>query len=274
MEFKSLNIIKEINECDNDAPLIHCITNPISINDCANAVLAVGAKPIMAEHPKEVAEITRTAKALAVNLGNITDARMESIRISGEVARDMHIHSIIDIAGVACSKLRLEYAQDYIRDIKPSVIKGNLSEIKALMNIKTDAQGVDASENDKVNEQNIVQIAKMLSSYSVMSGAVILASGKTDLIAENDNVYAINNGTEMLGKITGTGCILNVLVASYLSNNSPLSSAIYATALLGVCGEKAYTTKGAGTFHINLMNQLSILRKSDVIDGVKITKIM
>lgn len=93
------------------APLIHCITNPISINDCANVVLALGAKPIMAEHPKEVHEITALAKALAVNLGNITDARAESIFISGGVAKNAQIPCVIDVVGAACSALRMELAQ-------------------------------------------------------------------------------------------------------------------------------------------------------------------
>ena len=114
------------------APLIHCITNPISINDCANVVLALGAKPIMAEHPKEVHEITALAKALAVNLGNITDARAESIFISGGVAKNAQIPCVIDVVGVACSALRMELAQRFIRECAPCVIKGNLSEIKAL----------------------------------------------------------------------------------------------------------------------------------------------
>ena len=97
------------------APLIHCITNPISINDCANVVLALGAKPIMAEHPKEVHEITALAKALAVNLGNITDARAESIFISGGVAKNAQIPCVIDVVGAACSALRMELAQRFIR---------------------------------------------------------------------------------------------------------------------------------------------------------------
>ena len=87
-------------------PLIHCITNPISINQCANAILAVGGRPIMAEHPMEVAEITRTAKALMLNLGNITDARMESIRISAKTATENGIPILLDAVGVTCSQLR------------------------------------------------------------------------------------------------------------------------------------------------------------------------
>lgn len=142
------------------APLIHCITNPISINDCANVVLALGAKPIMAEHPKEVHEITALAKALAVNLGNITDARAESIFISGGVAKNAQIPCVIDVVGVACSALRMELAQRFIRECAPCVIKGNLSEIKALAGVDNAAQGIDVGQKDSVNGKDTQKLQK------------------------------------------------------------------------------------------------------------------
>ena len=110
-------------------PLIHCITNPISINGCANVILSVGAKPIMAEHPKEVYEITDTAGALMLNLGNITDVRMESMLISLKRAKERGIPIILDVVGIACSDFRRKYALDLINTSMPSVIKGNYSEI-------------------------------------------------------------------------------------------------------------------------------------------------
>ena len=106
-----LKIRKDVRE---KGPLIHCITNPISINDCANIVLASGAKPIMAEHPAEVAEITAVSAALAVNLGNITDIRMQSMCIAGETAQKMHLPVILDLVGVGCSQLRYDYAKMFI----------------------------------------------------------------------------------------------------------------------------------------------------------------
>ena len=116
---------------DSQSPLIHCITSPIAINDCANAVLALGAKPIMAEHPLEVENITLMSKSLAVSLANITDARAESIMISGKAACKAGISSVIDLVGVTCSKMRADLAKKYITQCRPAVIKGNVSEIKA-----------------------------------------------------------------------------------------------------------------------------------------------
>ena len=113
-------------------PLIHCITNPISINQCANGILAIGARPMMAEHPREAAEITRTAGALMLNLGNITDARMESMLICAKTANEAGIPILPDAVGISCSTLRREYVTDLLNTATPTVIKGNYSEIQAM----------------------------------------------------------------------------------------------------------------------------------------------
>ena len=124
--------------------LIHCITNPISINQCANAILAVGGRPIMAEHPREVSEITATAGALMLNLGNITDVRMEAMRLSARTAAEHGTPILLDAVGVACSKLRRDYACGLMEGVTPAVIKGNYSEINALYQESYRASGVDA----------------------------------------------------------------------------------------------------------------------------------
>ena len=130
-----------------DSPLIHCITNHISIHDCANALLALGASPIMAEHPGEVAEITATSQALMVNLGNISDSRMEAIAAAGETARTHHIPCMIDLVGVGCSKLRRSFAHGFLLRAHPAVIKGNESEIRAICGVEHHARGIDNGEH-------------------------------------------------------------------------------------------------------------------------------
>lgn len=130
-----------------DSPLIHCITNHISIHDCANALLALGASPIMAEHPGEVAEITATSQALMVNLGNISDSRMEAIAAAGETARTHHIPCMIDLVGVGCSQLRRSFAHGFLLRAHPAVIKGNESEIRAICGVEHHARGIDNGEH-------------------------------------------------------------------------------------------------------------------------------
>ena len=250
-------------------PLIHCITNLISINDCANAVLAVGAKPIMAEHPRETAGITEISSALAVNLGNITDARMESILISGRTAARMNIPHIIDAVGVTCSPLRLELAREYIRETTPWIIKGNISEIKKLCGIRENARGIDAGEADAVSPGNISGYAALLQDYACKTGAVILASGKIDLICSPDRTVAVQNGTPMLSRITGTGCMLNVITGAYLAGKDAFSAAVLGCVVLGVAGELAETTAGTGSFHVALLDRLYSIADETIREKIK-----
>ena len=120
MRQRILQLRKRIKE---EKPLIHCITNPISIHDCANVVLAVGARPIMAEHPAEVTGITASAGALMLNLGNITDARIESMKRSMRTAMENKIPVLLDLVGVACSDLRLDLARELLRIGHPAARK-------------------------------------------------------------------------------------------------------------------------------------------------------
>lgn len=245
-----------------ESPLIHCITNPISINDCANAVLALGAKPIMAEHPREVEGITKAAGALAVNLGNITDARAESIYLSGKAAQDIGICSVIDVVGITCSEFRMEIAKKYIRECAPSVIKGNLSEIKAVAGVEFDSIGIDVSLKDAVTKENLSALndaALLVKNYARSVGAVVTASGAVDIISDGEDIFLIENGVPELAKVTGTGCMLNVITGTYLSVAEPVTAAVLAAVTLGVCGELADKSKGMGTYRVSLIDMLSTL---------------
>ena len=282
-----LNIVKVeniINSIRSNAPLIHCITNPISINDCANAVLAVGAKPIMAEHPKEVAKITSMASVLAVNLGNITDARINSIMISGKTSLENNIPSVIDAVGVTCSDIRLELAKEYINVCRPAVIKGNISEIKVLNGLSSDAAGIDVSDKDTFSSDNEVKMkytGELVKKLAKKTNSVVVATGVVDTISDGCEVYYIQNGCEMMSSITGTGCMLNVLIASYISagkytDTKILDNAICATALLGIAGERArdYPLKynaGLGTFHVRLLDEISLINAKTLCENAMIS---
>ena len=240
-------------------PLIHCITNPISINQCANAILAVGARPIMAEHPGEVAEITKTAKALMLNLGNITDIRMESITISAITAKSNNIPVIIDVVGIACSELRRNFACELIQKAAPTIIKGNYSEINALHNLAYKSSGVDAEVS-----LGIDTVSKSAVELAIKNNAIILVSGKTDIVTDGKQIVYIKNGSPQLTTVTGTGCMLGALCACYLSASQDISAVVTACAVLGICGELSETEKGSGSFMMNLMDQISILRDDDI----------
>ena len=252
-------------------PLIHCITNHISISDCANAVLAVYARPIMAEHPAEAAEITATAAALAVNLGNISDSRMEAMRVSGEAAGRRGIPCAMDLVGVGCSRLRLDFARRFIADFHPAVIKGNLSECKALAGVKNSAKGIDAGDADRVTESTLAENAELLRRLAAETGAVVAATGALDLVAGGNDVYVIENGCELLSRITGTGCMLNALTASFIAFGDILSGTLLAVCYLGVCGELAYTEKGPGSFKVALLDQLHTVSDAELTKRIRCT---
>ncbi|MBP2649315.1 MAG: Hydroxyethylthiazole kinase [Firmicutes bacterium] len=235
-------------------PLIHCITNPISINDCANVVLAVGAKPIMAEHPAEVSEITALSQVLAVNIGNITDVRMQSMLISGKIADKKGLPSIIDLVGVGCSTLRLAFAKKFISKCHPSVIKGNMSELKAICGCEGKAKGIDVGEHDAVTNNNLHDSISMLNSLAVKTGAVVVATGVTDIITDGTTIYLVENGCQMLPLITGTGCMLNALVASFISTENIIGGTVLAVAVMGISGELSQRVKGTGSFRTELLD--------------------
>lgn len=235
-------------------PLIHCITNPISIHQCANGILSVGARPMMAEHPREVSEITSTAQALLLNLGSITDVRMESMLISAETARELDIPVVIDMVGISCSSLRREFAMTLLETARPAVIKGNYSEIRALYDCTYRSSGVDAE-----NTLDPSYVSRTAASLSKQYGAVILASGKTDIVTDGRTLVHVSNGSPQLAAVTGTGCMLGALCGCYLAVDRTIDAAVCACVVLGISGETARTDKGSGTFMVNLMDSLSAL---------------
>ena len=259
------------NEVRQSAPLIHCITNPISINDCANIVLAVGARPIMAEHPREVAEITAMASALALNLGNITDVRMESMRIAAQQARACGLPVILDLVGVGCSRLRRDYAKNLIQECRPTVLKGNVSELRSICDLPSHAEGIDAGERDRISQENRSWYEEQLGNYARKHSAVVLATGACDFIADGNQSWLIANGNQRLTQITGTGCMLNVLVAAFLSAGDIVGAVMLGTLLLGVSGEKASDVRGPGSFRAALLDEVctvsdeQLLRSGNVI---------
>ncbi|ACA54005.1 putative hydroxyethylthiazole kinase [Clostridium botulinum A3 str. Loch Maree] len=251
-------------------PLIHYITNPISINDCANMILAVGAKPIMAEHPLEVSEITSISESLGINLGNITDNKMKSMLISGKTSYEKKIPQVIDLVGVGCSKLRLDYAKKFISECHPNVIKGNMSEIKAIYGIKSSAKGIDVGECDIITEQNFDENIEMIKRLSMETDSVVAATGVVDIISNGTYTYIISNGCEMLSMITGTGSMLTGIIASYISSGNILEGTALAIAIMGICGELSQNVKGTGSFRNELIDNMFSISDDIIIKKIRI----
>lgn len=269
-----------------EAPLIHCITNPISINDCANILLAIGARPIMAEHPDEVAEITAIAKGLALNLGNITDARMASMKISAGAAKDKGIPFVLDLVGLSCSRLRQKYAKELLQIAVPDIIKGNISELRTLLGLPTTpGMGVEAGQKEMVTRENALEYARIFQKQAREYHTILLATGPIDLVVSSDEAYIIANGSNALASITGTGCMNNVLAGACLAGVHGISSqatnntiaAILSCLLLGIAGENIqdiYLNQGPGSFHYSLMDSISKLTPQTIAKQCNITKLI
>lgn len=269
-----------------EAPLIHCITNPISINDCANILLAIGARPIMAEHPDEVAEITAIAKGLALNLGNITDARMASMKISAGTAKDKGIPFVLDLVGLSCSQLRQKYAKELLQIAVPDIIKGNISELRTLLGLPTTpGMGVEAGQKEMVTSENALEYARIFQKQAREYHTILLATGPIDLVVSSEEAYIIANGSNALASITGTGCMNNVLAGACLAGVHGISSqatnntlaAILSCLLLGIAGENIqdiYLNQGPGSFHYSLMDSISKLTPHTITQQCRITKLI
>lgn len=269
-----------------EAPLIHCITNPISINDCANILLAIGARPIMAEHPDEVAEITAIAKGLALNLGNITDARMASMKISAGTAKDKGIPFVLDLVGLSCSRLRQKYAKELLQIAVPDIIKGNISELRTLLGLPTTpGMGIEAGQKEMVTQENALEYARIFQKQAREYHTILLATGPIDLVVSSEEAYIIANGSNALASITGTGCMNNVLAGACLAGVHGISSqatnntlaAILSCLLLGIAGENIqdiYLNQGPGSFHYSLMDSISKLTPQTIAKQCNITKLI
>lgn len=265
-------------------PLVHCLTNPISMNDCANIALAFGARPIMAEHPRETAEVTQGAASLVCNLGNISDCRMESILLSGKAAQNKNLFTVLDLVGVGCSSLRLSFAQECLSTFHPSLIKGNASEIKAFLGEESHAVGIDTGDEDRICEANLASYIRMLRDAASQEHCIFMMTGEWDLITDESDTYLIENGCKAMSQLTGTGCMLDVVLASYggmyrlysekeqPERNNLLAALVYGAASFALCGEEALSHAGIGTGHALLFDKAQALTDNTIQERIKVTK--
>lgn len=260
------------------SPLVHCLTNHISITDCANIALALGARPIMAEHPAEAEEITQNADALVCNLGNITDERMQSILISGKTAKDRQIPVILDLVGVGCSSLRRKFSQECAGRFHPTVLKGNISEIKAFAGEESHASGIDAGTADQVTEETLGETCRWLAGLSRRFGSIIFVTGAYDLISDGTDTYIVSNGCKDMGRITGTGCMLSVVAAAFAGvlGNVPKETLVYAlayaAAMYGICGETALDGFYVGSGRVRLFDCVDQITDEDIKEKMKVER--
>lgn len=247
-----------VTELRNKVPLVHNITNYVTVNDCANAVLAIGASPIMAEDMEETQDITSISSALVINIGTLNKRTIDSMIASGKKANELGIPVILDPVGAGASKLRNDTTEAILQQVKLAVLRGNMSEISFVAGLEVSTKGVDASEADAKNDG--VTIAKKVANQF---NCIVAITGAIDIISDGKRVVTIENGHKMLSKVTGTGCMTTALTGAFAgATEDYYTAAVAGVASMGIAGEIAYEKAGnlgAGSFHTAIIDAISQL---------------
>lgn len=235
-------ISKQLESLRSNSALVHNITNYVTVNDCANILLACGASPIMSDDCSEVEEITSICSALNINIGTLNERTIPAMFLAGKKANSLNLPVILDPVGAGASKLRTETALNLLQEINFTAIRGNISEIKTLALGNGSTKGVDADVSDTVAEDTLNEAVAFAKAFSKTTGAIIAITGAIDIVADENRAYCIRNGHPMMSKITGTGCQLSAMTAAFLSANpnSHLDAVAASVCAMGLCGEIAH----------------------------------
>ncbi len=245
-------------------PLVHNITNQVVMNSTANALLAIGASPIMAHAPEEVSDMVALSGSLVINTGTITSAMLSSMTEATDAARIHNKSWILDPVGAGATSFRLS-ANKQLLEQKPTVVRGNASEIKALFTGEAGGKGVDS---DSSSQSTLSFIKQAASAHQL----IIAVTGETDLITDGSTVIALNNGCPMMAKVTGTGCTATALIGAFLATcNSSFDATVSALGCLGIAGELAgRECPGPGSLQLRLLDQLYMLNEETITRYLKL----
>lgn len=239
-------------------PLIHNITNYVTVNDVANALLACGGSPIMSDEPKDVYEITSICGGLNINIGTLNERSIEAMMIAGARAKELGHVVLLDPVGAGASTLRTTTAQTIVNKIHPDVIRGNISEIKTLAKGSGTTKGVDADAADTVTEDNLDDMVNFVKAFAAKTGSVIAITGAIDLVADENVCYVIRNGRKEMSRITGTGCQLSTVCAAYAVANpdNKVDAVAAAVCLMGLAGEIGWSRMQDGDGNSTYRNRI------------------
>ncbi len=242
----------------NTVPLVHNITNYVTVNDVANVILACGASPIMSDEPDDVEDITSVCGSLNINIGTLHKSSIEAMYLAGKRANELGHPILLDPVGAGASTLRTNTAVGLMKELKLTVIRGNISEIKTLALGSGTTKGVDADVADKVTDENLDDAVSFVKKFSEKSGAIVAVTGAIDLVSDGKACYVIRNGRPEMGKITGTGCQLSGMMTAFVAANpqNPLEAAAAAVCAMGLAGEIGYSRMADGDGNSTYRNRI------------------
>ena len=239
-------------------PLVHNITNYVTVNDVANVLLACGGSPIMSDEPEDVEDITSICGGLNINIGTLNQSSIRGMFLAGKKANELQHVVLLDPVGAGASKLRTETAVRIMDEIRLTMIRGNISEIKTLALGSGTTKGVDADVADAVTEENLAEAVIFVKNFAKSANCMVAVTGAIDLVSDGKDCYVIRNGRPEMGKITGTGCQLSGMMTAFLVANpdQPLEAAAAAVCAMGLAGEIGWSRMEEGDGNSTYRNRI------------------
>ena len=256
-------------------PLVHNITNYVTVNDVANVLLACGGSPIMSDEPEDVADITYICGGLNINIGTLNKRSIEGMFVAGQKANELNHIVLLDPVGAGASALRTNTAVKLMEELKFDVIRGNISEIKTLAQGNGTTKGVDADVADAVTEENLDETVAFAKNFAKESGSIVAITGAIDLVSDGEKCYVIRNGRPEMGKITGTGCQLSGMMTAFLVANpeNKLEATAAAVCTMGLAGEIGWSHMqegdGNSTYRNRIIDAIFNMDKDTLDKGAK-----
>jgi len=240
-------------------PLVHHLTNWVTIYDCANIVKVLGASPVMAHAKEESGDMAKLGSSLVLNIGTLTPDFIESMKVAAKSANKKGIPVILDVCGAGATPFRDEKSFELLDGVKIDVIKGNASEIARIAGENVQTKGVDSVDVEK----DLIDIARQLAKKR---NATVVITGKEDIIADKDRHYIVKNGHELMAHVVGTGCMASSVIGTFCAVEKDLAKASAAAlACFGIAGElAAKESKGPGSFKESLYDNIYRLDKDTI----------
>lgn len=264
MKLTAARIWSSIGDIRKTSPVVHNITNYVAMNNSANALLAIGASPVMAHAEDEVEDMVDIARALVINIGTLSDPWVRAMRRAAHRAKMRKVPFILDPVGAGATAYRTHTAGELLRECPPAIIRGNASEIMALIDKEAKTKGVDST----VASHAAADAAHQLDQDY---GCAVCVSGETDYIVRSGDVTRIMNGHAMMTRVTGMGCIASALCGAFAAVNADYTeAAAQAMAVMGIAGEMAaQDAPGPGTLQVRFIDALYRLSEDDIARCLK-----
>ena len=240
------------------SPLVHNITNYVTVNDVANVLLAAGGSPIMSDDADDVEDITSICGGLNINIGTLNKNTIPSMFLAGKKANALGHIVLLDPVGAGASRLRTDTANRLMQEVRFDAVRGNISEIKTLCTGSGSTKGVDADAVDAVTEANLDDGVELVKTFAAQTGCIIAVTGAIDLVSDGERCWCIRNGRAEMSRITGTGCQLSALMTAFLVANPDrkLDAAAAAVCMMGLAGEIGWANMQPGDGNSTYRNRI------------------